>query len=106
MTGFDSKKWCSENGLKHSTMETSEKNDLDSEDALKLVHADDVATLHLNLGQRKLLMQALTLLNGTDPARKPEEKQSSESALRYYQDTSPRWRPGRPAEKDRRNLHG
>ena len=80
MTGFDFKKWCSENGLKQSTMETLEKNDLDSEDALKLVHADDVATLDLTLGQRKLFMQALTLLNGTDPAHKPEEKQSSESA--------------------------
>ena len=80
MTGFDFKKWCSENGLKQSTMETLEKNDLDSEDALKLVHADDVATLDLTLGQRKLFMQALTLLNGTDPAHKPKEKQSSESA--------------------------
>ena len=61
-------------------METLEKNDLDSEDALKLVQADDVATLDLTLGQRKLFMQALTLLNGTDPAHKPEEKQSSESS--------------------------
>ena len=45
MTGFNFKKWFSENGLKQSTMETLEKNDLDSEDALKLVHADGVAML-------------------------------------------------------------
>lgn len=58
MTGFDFKKWCSENGLKQSTMETLEKNDLDSKDAFKLVHADDVATLDLTLRQRELFMQA------------------------------------------------
>jgi len=79
MTAFNFKKWCCENGLKQSTMETLEKNDLDSEDALKLVHADDVAMLDLTLGQRKLFILALTLLNGTDPAHKPEEKHSSES---------------------------
>jgi len=56
-----------------------EKNDLDSEDALKLVHTDDEATLDLTLGQRKLFMQALKLLHGTDPAHKPERKHSSES---------------------------
>ena len=37
MTGFDFKKWCSENGLKQSTVESLEKNDLDSEEVLKLV---------------------------------------------------------------------
>ena len=40
-----------------NTMEALEKSNLDSEDALKLVHADDVATLDLNLRQRKLFMQ-------------------------------------------------
>ena len=79
MTGFDFKKWCSENGLKQSTVESLEKNDLDSEEALNLVQADDVATLDLTLGQRKLFMQALKLLSGTNPDQKPEEKHSSES---------------------------
>ena len=62
MTGFDFKKWCSENGLKQSTMEALEKNDSDSKDALKLVQADDVATLDLTLGQRKLFMQSKKLV--------------------------------------------
>ena len=79
MTGFDLKKWCSENGLKQNTVESLEKNDLDSEDALKLIQADDVATLDLILGQRKLFMQALKLLSDTDPDQKPEEKHSSKS---------------------------
>ena len=104
--GFNFKKWYSENGLKQSTVEALEKNDLDSEDALQLVQADDVATPDLTLGLRKLFMQALKLLSGTDPVQKPEEKHSSESTPPYYQVTSQRWRPGRPAEKDRRNLHG
>lgn len=42
MMGFNFKKWYSENGLKQSTVEVLEKTDLDSEDALKLVQADDV----------------------------------------------------------------
>ena len=50
MTSFDFKKWFSENGLKQSTMKALDKNDQDSEDALKLVRADDVATLDLTLG--------------------------------------------------------
>ena len=79
MKGFDFKKWCTENGPKQSTVEALEKNYLDSEDALKLVHADDVAALDLTLGQRKLFMQALKLLSGTDPDQKPGEKHSSES---------------------------
>ena len=42
MTGFDFKKWCSENGLKQSTVESLEKNDLDSEEALKLVNKQKI----------------------------------------------------------------
>ena len=73
MTGFNFKKWCSENGLKQSTVEALEKNNLDSEDALKLVQADDVATLDFTLGQRKLFMQALKLLRSTDPNQNPRK---------------------------------
>lgn len=79
MPSLDFKKWCSENGLKHSTMEALEKNNLDSKGALNLVQADDVATLDLTLGQRKLFMQALKLLSDMDPDQKLEEKHSSKS---------------------------
>ena len=60
-------------------MEALEKDNLDSEDALKLVHADDASALDLTPRQRKLLMQALKLLSGMDPDQKPGEKHSSES---------------------------
>ena len=75
---FDFNKWCSDNGLKESTIETLKKNDLDSQDALKLVHANDIGTLDLTLGQRKLFTQALKLLNGTDADHKTEGKHPSE----------------------------
>ena len=58
-------------------MEALEKNNLDSKGALNLVQADDVATLDLTLGQRKLFMQALKLLSDMDPDQKLEEKHSS-----------------------------
>ena len=79
MLSFDFKKWCSDNGLKESTIEILRNNDLDSQDALKLVRADDVGTLDLTLGQRRLFMQALNLLNGNDQEQKTEEKHPSES---------------------------
>ena len=73
MTGFNFKKWCSENGLEQSRVEALEKNNLDSKDALKLVQADDVATLDFTLGQRKLFMQALKLLRSMDPNQNPRK---------------------------------
>ena len=79
MSSFNLKKWCSDNGLKESTIETLRNNDLDSQDALKLFHADDVGMLDLTLGQRRLFMQALNLLNGNDQDQKTEEKHQSES---------------------------
>ena len=79
MSSFDFKRWCSDNGLKKRTIETLTNNDLDSHDALKLVHADDVGTLDLTLGQRRLFMQALNLLNGNDQDQKIKEKHQSES---------------------------
>ena len=54
MSSFDFKKWCSDNGLKESTIETLSNNDLDSQDALKLVHADDIGMLDLTLEQKRL----------------------------------------------------
>ena len=79
MSSFDFKKWSSDNGLKESTIETLRNNDLNSQDALKLVHADDVGTLDLTLGQRRLFMQALNLLNGNDQDQKTEETHPSKS---------------------------
>ena len=44
-SSFDFKKWCRDNGLKESTIETLRNHDLDSQDVLKLVHADNVGTM-------------------------------------------------------------
>ena len=71
MTSFEFE-WCSENRLKESSIETLKNNDLDSQDALKLVHVDDVGMLDFTLGQRKLFMQALKLMNGTDADHKTD----------------------------------
>ena len=79
MSSFDFKKWCSDNELKESTIETLRNNDLDSADALKLVHADNVGMLDLTLGQRSLFMQALNLLNSNDQDYKTEEKHPCKS---------------------------
>ena len=43
------------------TIDELGKSDLDSQEALKLVYADDIATLDLTLGQKKLLLHALVL---------------------------------------------
>ena len=53
------KLWCSDHGLKQKTIDELGKSDLDSQEALKLVYADDIATLDLTLGQKKLLLHAL-----------------------------------------------
>lgn len=42
------------------------KSDLGSQEALKLVHTDDIATLDLTLRQKKLLLHALAELNGAE----------------------------------------
>ena len=60
-------------------METLLNNDLDSWDASKVGSCRYVAMLELTLGQRRLFMQALKLLNSMDPDHKPEEKQLSKS---------------------------
>ena len=52
---------------------------MDSQEALNLVHADDIATLDLTLRQRKLLLHALAELNGLEKilrlARRNQSKQ-------------------------------
>ena len=66
MTSFDFKTWYSDHGLKQKTIDKLWKIDLDSQEASKLVHADDIATLDLTLGQKKLLLHALTELNSAE----------------------------------------
>ena len=64
MTSFDS--WCSDHGLKQKTIDKLGKSNLDSQEILKLVHADDIATLDLTLRQKKLLLHALAEPNGSE----------------------------------------
>ena len=64
MVTFDVKKWCSDHRLKEQTIEELKKNDLDCQEALRLVHADDLGTMDLTLRQKKLLLHALQDLNG------------------------------------------
>ena len=66
MTSFDSKTWCSNHGLKQKTIDELGKSNLDSQETLKLVHADNIATLDLTLGQTKLVLHALAELNGSE----------------------------------------
>ncbi|KAL9976854.1 hypothetical protein ACROYT_G014191 [Oculina patagonica] len=79
MTSFDFKQWCQTFGLKEGTIEQLEKNDLDSQEALKLVNKDDVATLDLTLGQRKLLLQAVALLDSKGKSDESKKTKSSET---------------------------
>lgn len=66
MTRFDFKTWCSDHGLKQKPIDRLGKSDLDSQEALDLVHAGDIAALNLTLGQMKLLLHALAALNGSE----------------------------------------
>ncbi|KAK3753557.1 hypothetical protein QZH41_001658 [Actinostola sp. cb2023] len=78
MASFDFKSWCDGNGLKKATVDELEKNDLDSVEALQLVAAEDIATLELTLGQRKLLLQAVQGLSKTKNEEKEDNKIKSE----------------------------
>ena len=80
MTRFDFKTWCSDHGLKQKPIDRLGKSDLDSQEALKLVHADDIATLDLTLGQRKLLLHALAELSGVEKIPKAGETKPIETA--------------------------
>ena len=80
MTRFDFKTWCSDHGLKQKTIDKLGKSDLDSQEALKLVHADDIAALDLTLGQRKLLLHALAELSGAEKVLKAGETKPIETA--------------------------
>ena len=79
MTSFDFKTWCSHHGLKQKTIHELGKSDLDSQEALKLVQAGDIATLDLTLGQRKLPLQALAELNSAEKIPKAGETRPIET---------------------------
>lgn len=79
MTSFDFKTWCSDHGLKQKTIDKLWKSDLDSQEALKLVHADDIATLDLTLGQKKVLLHALAELNSAEKNPKAGETKPIET---------------------------
>ena len=76
MTSFDFKTWCSDHGLKQKTIDKLWKSDLDSQETLKLVHTDDIATLDLTLGQKKLLLHALAELNSAEKIPKAAARQN------------------------------
>ena len=66
-------------GLKQKTIVKLWKSDLDSQEASKLVHADDIATLDLTLGQKKLLLHALAELNSAEKIPKAGETKPIET---------------------------
>ena len=72
MTRFDFKTWCSDHGLKQKTIDKLGKSDLDSQEALKLVHADDIAALDL--------LHALAELSGAEKILKAGETKPIETA--------------------------
>ena len=85
MTSFDFKMRRNDHGLKQKTIDELGKSDLDSQEALKLVHADDIATLDLTLGQTKLLLHTLAELNGGQKSPKAGKTKPINNTC-HYQD--------------------
>ena len=79
MTSFDFKTWCSDHGLKQKTIDKLWKRDLHSQETLTLVHTDDIATLDLTLGQKKLLLHTLAELNSAEKIPKAGETKPIET---------------------------
>ena len=99
MTSFDFKTWYSDHGLKQKTIEKLWKSDLDSQEALKLVHVDDITTLDLTLGQKKLLLHTLTELNSAE-----KSLSSNWNNARHDQEIGERWLFWRATEKERKSF--
>ena len=57
--------WCEANQLKEATIEVLKKEDLDSEEALKLLTSNDSENLGLSLGQKCSFEAALRKLKQT-----------------------------------------
>ena len=65
MSTFDFKSWCEGNQLKEATIEVLKKEDLDSEEALKLLTSNDSENLGLSVGQKHIFEAALRKLKQT-----------------------------------------
>lgn len=79
MTSFDFKTRRNDHGLKQKTIDKLGKSDLDSQEALKVVHSDDIATLDLTLGQKTILLHTLAELNGAEKILKAGETKPIET---------------------------
>ena len=79
MTSFDFKTRCNNHGLKQKTIDKLGKSDLDSQEALKVVHSDHIATLDLTLGQKTLLLHTLAELNGAEKILKAGKRKPIET---------------------------
>jgi len=74
MTSFDFNKWCTTTQLKKTTVEALKKDDIDCEEALKLLSVKDVEDLGLSVGQKRVLEAALKKLKLREQAQpEPEE---------------------------------
>ena len=62
MSTFDFKSWCEAYQLKEATIEVLTKEDLDSEEALKLLTSNDSENLGLSVGQKRIFEAALRKL--------------------------------------------
>ena len=66
MSTFDFNSWYETNQLKEATIEVLKKEDLDSEEALKLLTSNDSESLGLSVGQKRIFEAALRKLKQTD----------------------------------------
>ena len=55
MSEFEFKSWCEANQLKEAIIATLKIEDLDSEEALKLLSSNDTEALGLSVGQKQFL---------------------------------------------------
>ena len=62
MSTFEFTPWCEANQLKEATFEILKKEDLDSEEALKLLTSNSTEVLGLSVGQKQVFAVALRKL--------------------------------------------
>ena len=74
MLTFDFKSWCETNQLKEATIEVLKKEDLDSEEALKLHTSNDSENLGLSVGQEPIFEAALRKLKYTGAKEKTKDE--------------------------------
>ena len=96
MTSFEFKTRRNDHGLKQKMIDKLGKS---HQEALKLVHSDDIAMLDLTLGQKKLLLHTLAELNGAEKIPSWRDETNRNNAC-HYQDIGERWRFRRATEKN------